>query len=81
MSDAATRAAAATRLLSDPLLVEVLDAIEQAAVTVWRSTSEADSAARERAYYTVKASERVRNTLQGIVDNGLIEARRAVAPR
>jgi hypothetical protein len=81
VSDAATRAAAAKRLLDDPLLVEVLDAIEDAAVKVWRSTSEADSAARERAYYTVKASERVRNTLQGIVDNGLIEASRASRER
>lgn len=79
--DAASRAAAASRLLSDPLLVEVLDSIEAAAVVVWRSTGEADSAARERAYYTAKASERVRNTLQGIVDNGLIEASRASRAR
>ena len=75
------RAAQAKRLLDDPLLVEVLDQIEAAAVTVWRSTAAADTDARERAYYTIKASERVRNTLQGIVDNGLIEARRASAGR
>lgn len=81
MTDAATRAAAAKRLLSDPLLVEVLDSIEAAAVVVWRSTGPADTDARERAYYTVKASERVRNTLQGIVDNGLIEASRASRER
>lgn len=81
MSDAASRAAAASRLLSDPLLVEVLNDIEAQAIKLWRSTNAHDTETRERTYYTLKASERVRNTLQGIVDNGLIEASRASRER
>lgn len=81
MSDADARAAHARRLLDDPLLVEVLDSIEQAAIAAWRATGTAQHEDRERVWHSLKAAERVRSTLQGIVDNGLIEARRAVAPR
>lgn len=76
--DAETRARRARQLLDDPLLIEVLDAIEAAAVTAWRQTSSAQQLEREVAWYSAKAAERVRNTLEGIVDNGLIEANRSV---
>lgn len=79
--DAEAKAGRAKQLLEDPLLSEVLDAIEAQAVLVWRSTSSAQQAEREVAWQSLKASERVRNTLQGIVDNGLIEARRAAQAR
>ena len=79
--DAEARAGAAKRLLDDPLMVEVLDSIEAQAILVWRTTPLADTASREIAWHSLKASERVRYALQGIVDNGLIEARRAVQAR
>lgn len=75
---AESRAAHAKQLLADPLLVEVLDAIEAAAVTAWRSTNTTQQLEREIAWYSIKAAERVRTTLTGIVDNGLIEANRSV---
>ncbi len=75
------RAAAATRLLDDPILTEVLDAIEAQAILVWRQTGQAQHAEREIAWQSLMASERVRATLQGMVDDGLIEARRAAQSR
>jgi hypothetical protein len=70
----------AKRLLDDPLLAEVFDAVESAAIDVWRKTGTAQAAEREVAWQSLKAAERVRNALKGIVDNGLLEARRAVQP-
>ena len=81
MSDAAVRADAAKRLMEDPLLVELLDGIEEAAVQAWSATGMAQTEDRERAWHTLKAAQRVRLVLKGVVDNGQIEARRAVAPR
>jgi len=81
MSDSQVKAAAAKRLLDDPLLTEVLDQIEAAAFNAWRTTKMDDAASREIAYHALKASERVRNALKGIVDNGLIEANRIVRSR
>lgn len=80
MIDTEARAAHAKNLLADPLLAEVFDLVEQAAIDVWRTTSTAQAAEREIAWQSLKAVERVRSTLKGIVDNGLIEARRAVQP-
>lgn len=77
---AEARAARAQQLLDDPLLTEVFDAVEAAAINAWRTTGSAQNAERETAWQALKAAERVRATLQGIVDNGLIEARRAVQP-
>ncbi len=81
MSDPQVRATHAKQLLDDSLLVEVLDTIEQAAITAWRSTAMAATDDRERVWHTLKAAERVRSVLQGIVDNGQIEARKAMTPR
>lgn len=76
--DAAAKALRAKQLLDDELLTEVLDSIEAAAIRAWRTTGSDRQQDREVAYYSIKAAERVRNTLQGIVDNGLIEANRSV---
>lgn len=76
--DAESRAIQARRLLDDPLLVEVLDGIEQAAINAWASTAMDAVEHREMAYHSLKASRRVRETLKGVVDNGLVEASRAV---
>jgi hypothetical protein len=81
MSEELDRAANAKRLLADPLLQEVLDEIEKAAVNAWASTRMADVELREMAYHSLKASRRVRETLKGVVDNGLVAANRAVATR
>jgi len=80
MTDATARAEHAKRLMEDPLLVEVLDGIETAAITAWASTGMGDHENREMAYHALKASRRVRETLKGVIDNGLVEARRAVRP-
>ena len=81
MIDAQSRADHARRLLADEMLVEVLDAIEQAAVDAWKRTGLAQEVDRERVWHSFKASQRVRSTLEGIRDNGLIEASRASAVR
>ncbi len=78
MSEAIARAEHAKRLLTDSLLVEVLDGIEAAAINAWASTAMQDHEQREMAYYSLKASRRVRDTLSGVVDNGLVEASRAI---
>lgn len=80
MTDATARAEHAKQLLVDPLLVEVLDSIEQAAIDAWAATAMGDSEHREMAYHALKASRRVRDALKGVIDNGLVEARRAVRP-
>jgi len=80
MSDATARADHAKRLLEDALLTEVFNSVEAAAINVWRTTSVTQTTEREIAWQSLKAVERVRNVLSGIVENGLIEARRAVQP-
>ena len=78
MIDAVARAEQAQRLLDDPLLTELLDSIEAAAITAWSSTAIDAVEHREMAYHSLKASRRVRDTLKGVVDNGLVAASRAV---
>lgn len=80
MSDATDKAARATHLLADTLLIEVLDSIEQAAISAWASSGMGDAENREMAYHALKASRRVRDALQGVVDNGLVAASRVVRP-
>lgn len=80
MTEAIDRAEQAKRLLGDPLLIECLDKIEEAAIDAWASTAMGDNENREMAYHALKASRRVRDTLKSVVDNGLVEARRAVRP-
>ena len=78
MSDEIARAAQARTLLDDPLLNEVLDEIEAAAIAAWGSTSWDAQAQRETAYHSLKASRRIRDALKGVADNGLVAANRAV---
>ena len=78
MTDATTRAEHAKHLLADPLLIEALDKIEQAAMDAWAATAMDAVEHREMAYQSFKASRRIRDTLKGIVDNGLVEASRAI---
>ncbi len=78
MTDETNRAERAANLLRDDLLIEVLDSIEQAAIDAWAGTPANAQDDRETAYHSLKASRRVRETLKGIVDNGLVAASRAV---
>jgi hypothetical protein len=78
MTDETARAEHAKRLLDDPLLTEILDEVEKAAVTAWLSTGVNMEPEREFAYHAAKAVARIRQTLKGVIDNGLIAATRAV---
>ncbi len=77
-ANATARAEHAKRLLTDSLLVEVLDSIEAAAINAWASTGMDAVEHREMAYHSLKASRRIRDTLESVVDNGLVEASRAI---
>ena len=78
MSDDVARMRQAERLLADPLLIEILDSIEQAAIDAWAMTGMEAIEHREMAYQSLKASRRIRETLKGVVDNGLVAASRAI---
>lgn len=80
MSDAAARAAAAKRLMDDPLLIEALGNIRGAAIKAWEGTATTDTTAREFAWLTVKVVNRIEAELQSIIDNGAIAAKRVQAP-
>jgi hypothetical protein len=80
MTDHTARAEHAKRLLEDTLLTEVLDEMENAATTAWLSTGVGQEAEREFAFHAAKAVQRIRQALKGVIDNGLVEARRAVRP-
>lgn len=64
------KAAKATALLTDPLLTEALSAIEEAAISVWRDTSDLEVAKRENSWQSVKAVERLRTKLKAHLDAG-----------
>lgn len=74
MSD---RMAEAQRLLTDPLLVEMLDKIEADAIADWTGTRMDAVEQRELAYQNYKASRRVRDALKSVVDDGLVKQARA----
>jgi hypothetical protein len=80
MSDVAARAAAAQRLMDDPLLVEALANIRHAAIKAWEGTATDQEKQREFAWLTVKVVNRIEAELQSIIDNGLIAAARVQAP-
>ncbi len=76
MSNDIARAEHAKRLVSDALLVEILDAVEQDAVDAWTMTDMGAIEQREMAYQNFKASRRIRDKLKGVMDNGLVAAAR-----
>lgn len=80
MSEAIARAEHAKRLLEDPILTEVLDELERAAVSAWLQTGVGGEAQREFAFHAAKATHRIRETLKSMVDNGAVAAARAVRP-
>lgn len=80
MSEATARAAAAQRLLDDPMLQEAFAAVRNGAIEAWVQTKTADAQAREFAWLTVKAVDRIAAELQSIIDTGKIAAARVQAP-
>ena len=80
MSDAEARAGQARRLADDPMLIEALGNIRQAAIIAWTSTNTTQDREREIAWLTVKVVDRIETELQSIIDNGLIAAKRVQAP-
>lgn len=80
MSDASTRAAAAKRLMDDPLLIEALANIRAAAINSWVGTATNQAEAREFAWLTVKVVDRIEAELQSVIDNGAIAAARVQRP-
>ncbi len=80
MSDAPARAAAARRLMDDPVLVEAFANVRNAAISAWTQTATDQVQQREIAWLTVKVVGRIEAELQSIIDNGAIAAKRVQAP-
>ena len=80
VSDVAARAAAAKRLLEDPLLTEALANIRGAAIKAWESTGIDKQQDREVAWLTVKVVNRIEAELESIIVDGMIAAKRVQNP-
>lgn len=82
MTEAEIRARNAQQLLENPLLQSVFDQVQQEAVRAWLGTTPTEEGreGREFAWMLAKAVERIRTVLQGAVDDGTIQAARAVRP-
>lgn len=78
--NAEIRAAAAKRLLDDPMLIEALENVRMGAIKSWRATSTDNVQAREVAWLTVKVIDRIETELQNVINNGAIAASRLQAP-
>lgn len=78
--NAEAKAAAAKRLLDDPVLQEALESVREQAVKAWGATAARDTEGREWAWLTVKNVERITAALQAMVDDGKIAAARIQAP-
>lgn len=81
MSDAATVDAQA--LKTNPLLNNLLDRMEAEAIDAWKRTGFAQEDDRNRLWHQVKAVERLRAAIEGVIDDGKFAeaARRTTAPR
>ena len=80
MSNVEARAAAAKRLLEDPILVEALGNIRGAAIKAWESTGIDKQQDREVAWLTVKVVNRIEAELENIITDGMIAAKRVQHP-
>lgn len=77
MTDNEARARDGAALQDNALLTEILDQVKQEAIAAWIATGLHDTQAREMAWTLVKAQGRIRDVIQGAVDNGRIDAARA----
>jgi hypothetical protein len=80
MSDAETRAAAAKRLMDDPLLREAFGNVRAAAIEAWGKSKVRDTEAREKAFFTVRALDLILDEFENIITNGKIAASRTQRP-
>jgi len=77
VNDSEVRARDAAALKENPLLTEILDQVKQEAINAWIGTGPDDKDKREMAWTLVKAQGRIRDVIQGAIDDGLISASRA----
>lgn len=80
MSDVSARAAAAERLINDPVLQEAFKNVRDAAVETWIGTGVAQTEQREFAWLTVKVIGRIEAELQTIINDGKLAAKRVQNP-
>lgn len=74
LNKAQARAARAQRLLDDELLVEAFTSLEGAYTAAWRSTTIDDVSGREKLFLAINVVGKVRDHLQGVVNNGKLAA-------
>ena len=80
MSDINARAADAEQLKGNALLQEILKQVEDEAVKAWLASPVKDTEAREFSWMLAKATQRLRDVIQGAIDDRTIAASRAAAP-
>ena len=71
------KAAAAQRLLDDPLFQEVMAGLRKETTHSWLHSPARDTQAREIAWLTMKNLDRIEAAFQSHVDNGRIAAARS----
>lgn len=64
------RAAKVEALLSDPLITEAFETLEQEFVTAWKQSSIADQAARENIYQLLQALEALKGHFVKVLEDG-----------
>lgn len=77
MTDSEIRALNAQQLKDNPLLQEILDQVQAEAIKAWTATGADGAHHRELAWMLWKATNRFREVVQGAIDDGFIDARRA----
>lgn len=70
LHDALTRAAHARDLLNNDLLSEAFKTLESSYTDAWRTSAVDQVAAREKLFLAINIVGKVRDHLQGIVNNG-----------
>lgn len=70
LADAIHRGHRATALLSDALLIEIIDRYEAANVKAWKDAQTTE--AREGFWYAVLAADKLRAGLQAVAANGRV---------
>ena len=70
LTKATERAAQAQRLLDDAMLKGAFKGLEEAYTAAWRATMIDDVSGREKLFLAINVVGKVRDHLQGIVNNG-----------
>jgi hypothetical protein len=75
LAKATERAAQAQRLLDDAMLKDAFKGLEEAYTSAWRATLIDDVSGREKLFLAINVVGKVRDHLQGIVNNGKLAAK------